>query len=1412
MTYPWKRFWGKSGNAFLFGPNGYLYDPEGPYTLNPDVLPLEEVIHRPCLALLGEPGIGKSSALEDERASIERAISATGERLKWIDLKEYGDEGRLLRDLFEDSEFESWLSGDHKLHVFLDSLDECRIHVPTVVSLLSRKLREHEDQISRLQFRIACRTADWPRSLQEVCEKLWGKESVGVFELAPLIRRDVVVAAQAEGLDADAFTEAIAQRSAQPLASKPITLQMLMGIFKRDGRLPSTQKEVYEQGLAQLCRELSPSRKDSGEQRAIGDLSAQKRFVIASRVAATVVFGGKAAVFTGLGEWETSPEDVPVSELVEGQESAYNTAFVIDERSVQEVLKTGLFNGRGSQRLGFAHQTYAEFLAARYAVARSLDLTQKLSLVTSSVEGRVVPQLSETAAWMAGMDVEVFDALLERDPQVLHRSDVARLDAPSKSRYVATLLKMTEEAKANDFELGSRRLYSELRHPSLAAQLEPYIRDRGKNQVVRRVAIDIAESCRITSLQGALADVALDDSEDAHVRSLAVRALIRVGDPDVRARLKPLMWTTEAEDPDDEIRGRVLKCLWPDVISAEDLFKNLNRPRKGTWRGAYKAFYWFDVHTHLRVEDLPVALNWVKDNFDPRSEPFGPHALMLKILARAAHHLDAPEIFDAFVNTLASTVLKEGSAYVLSGGSLDEGEDLVAVLTEKGAKRKLVEAFVLSVLGKDDLRKLYYNLPLVGVGDLPWLVGKALDAQAADEAEKWVALTLLVFNVGEPGHADLIISAAPKSPVLREKFAGWLEPVDLNSPEAEKRRETRARRKQIHQQRGTPLVDPTPAERVRQWLDMFEGGNFDAWWNLVLDMTLEPTSTHYGDEYNADLTSLPGWKSASPETKRRILEAAKSYVAKRDAAPSEWLERDPPVNHRPATAGYKALLLLRSQDSDFVGALPPSTWKRWAPIILGYPSPGRQSDEEEPQLDLIRRAYEHAPEEVIETVSVLVNRGGHGEPFELHKVLHCWDERLCDVLREKVKDPKLKPHVFRNLLRALMTRGCDDAVAYAQSLLSQTPPPDSEKRARLHAAAVMLLLHTGDASWSFVWPVLQRDAAFAREVFEDLATSFPISDTPLLAPRLTEAQVADLYIWLEWQYPQADDPRNQKRDAFREITSRDDVADFRDRLLRDLQERGTSAAIQAIDCISHELPHLDWLKWTRLEAETQRCRNDWEPLTPAQLRELVTRKGSRLVRSADELQEAVIESLRRLDQKLQGETPAAPQLWDQLEPNVFKPKDENHLSDYIKLHLEEDLKRSGIIALREVEIRRRQGRGVGSPGERTDLHVMGTVEEAGGAYRNVRIIVEVKGCWDGGLKKSMREQLVERYLKDNECRHGLYVVGWYVCDQWNAEDDRRKNTPSWTLDQARGFFDDQAASLSVDGLRIKSFVLNAALR
>lgn len=127
-----------------------------------------------------------------------------------------------------------------------------------------------------------------------------------------------------------------------------------------------------------------------------------------------------------------------------------------------------------------------------------------------------------------------------------------------------------------------------------------------------------------------------------------------------------------------------------------------------------------------------------------------------------------------------------------------------------------------------------------------------------------------------------------------------------------------------------------------------------------------------------------------------------------------------------------------------------------------------------------------------------------------------------------------------------------------------------------------------------------------------------------------------------------------------------------------------------------------------------------------------------------------------------------------------------------------------------MEIRRGEGE---RRGEQTDIHVdaiiRGTNREV---YDSVTIIIETKGCWHRELKNAMKTQLADRYLKDNHCQYGLYLVGWFNCDQWDNEDYRKSHSSKWTLAEARKNFSDQANGLSSPGTRIKSYVLNAALR
>ena len=220
------------------------------------------------------------------------------------------------------------------------------------------------------------------------------------------------------------------------------------------------------------------------------------------------------------------------------------------------------------------------------------------------------------------------------------------------------------------------------------------------------------------------------------------------------------------------------------------------------------------------------------------------------------------------------------------------------------------------------------------------------------------------------------------------------------------------------------------------------------------------------------------------------------------------------------------------------------------------------------------------------------------------------------------------------------------------------------------------------------------------------------------------------------------------------------------------------------------------------------------PPSPAELLELVQKPAARLVQSGEQLLEVLCESINRLESKLQGETPAAFALWDQTDRRRgrerFRPKDENHLSDYVKAHLRDDLSGSGIVALREVQIRRGEG---GGKGEHTDIHVVGIITDSRtGERRQVRVIVEVKGCWHRELMTAMETQLVGRYLKDNDCQHGLYVVGWHVCLQWDPQDEARRAVPFASIENARTFLAEQARKLSQEGVVVHSVVINAALR
>jgi hypothetical protein len=99
-----ERFWAARDGLYALDDAGFLRDPESSWyrsgAPNSDAVRTTELREQRCLALLGEPGSGKST----EVARAERLVP-DGVPVVSFDLAAYGSEERLVSEVFGAPEF-----------------------------------------------------------------------------------------------------------------------------------------------------------------------------------------------------------------------------------------------------------------------------------------------------------------------------------------------------------------------------------------------------------------------------------------------------------------------------------------------------------------------------------------------------------------------------------------------------------------------------------------------------------------------------------------------------------------------------------------------------------------------------------------------------------------------------------------------------------------------------------------------------------------------------------------------------------------------------------------------------------------------------------------------------------------------------------------------------------------------------------------------------------------------------------------------------------------------------------------------------------------------------------------------------------------------------------------------------------
>lgn len=1382
LIYDWNRLWLPFGATVHLDHLGFpflhRYDFQTEKTIT-DALTLHQLAKVQCLILLGEPGSGKSS--EVKKISHQDAYYLTYE------LNQRSSEGEIIKSITNNSKFRDWVSSEKTLFLYLDALDEALLNIKTIGNAIVSWVEENKEQFNigsrdsrQLYLRITCRSAIWSEKTTAKLAQVFGPENVSIYELAPLTQSEIKVAARAHGFDESKFIETIVENDLMAFCTDPISLRFVMPVYE-SGRLLTAivdKKTIFYEGAVHIATELNDSYREHVT------LTAEERVRVASRIATYVIFCNKYSIKLDESQTDVKPNDLLVDDIIGDTFAMGGKDATIHLRSLKETCNTALFGLQDdSFRLSFRHKTYAEFLAAIQLNSQKLGAAHFVQLLASPFDqNRAIPQIQEVLIWLATMNVQVFRIFLTEEPLLMIRCHRIFTD-DEKKKLVEAIIKQAEQYSLSDND-DARKYYKKLAYPGLAKQLKPALISK-KNTISTRTAIDITGACRLTELADVLLKLAKDRKVDSYIRRESIASL---GELDPKLLLAPLQQLLDDlhYDDADEIKGQLLKTLYPEYISVVEVVKLLIPQKRKNLYGSYKSF--IDSFAILtRDQDLKAALNALLENqFVFVHQSANPFSRMLEKLVNRCWKEVGKTIEPKLMATFMKRLYENRIPFEANAPAAIRRSVAIEIIRQP--ENIFAHHIVWGVMRRSEA--------LLTADDSEWLIETIKNVQDPIIAAYASGVLWRLIDSSNPTHTMQLLEVAHIVPELRHAFRGLLDEVDLDSSVAAELRSHFENEKQAIQNKAnaanTDAVESLNIqETVLMHLEKFSASNRLEFWRIIhslgLDTGYQSNPSH---DFEFDITCLPIWSKLDPIVQQRIYEACKEYLVIYDAPETSWITSN--EYHRPEMAGYKALFLLTKYDPTFIETLEDEFWSRWEKIIF-YCSIKQYGDArpvsdyiliacyKKSKLPLVKTIVNYFFEKILQKENV----------YELYKIQNIIDRSVGSELLKLINVPHTRTN--ETILQTVFHAEIPEAREFALLQLKNAYRKKITDRPLAIASTALLFHYVERETWDVFWEKFITNTQLAKLIIlksGNVEVNNKFGGLLTLAPN----QLGDVALWIYKNFPPEEDP---KHNGVYSPSDRDHVGSLRGRIIKHLIETGTIESVTALKKLSEALPKEENAKFWIVSAREFLRKNSWTPLKIQYLKLLLNESKHRVVRSESDLIAVVEESLVRLQKRLQGDNPAAFFLWNSQRNNKYKPKEENTLSDFIKLHLDYDLKQQGIVINREVEIRRSTGM---RDGQRTDLYVQAIGDES----IPVTIVIEVKGCWHAELITAMRTQLKDRYLTEHKSTHGIYVTGWYHCKHFRPRTKLKKK-------ELEGKLRRQASQLSNDNFLLKSIVLDCTI-
>lgn len=1136
---------------------------------------LQELSSIPCLVLLGSPGMGKSY---EARAAYEAGRSR-GKAIDLFDAPRSRDPGNALISLLNGDTAAPWRNRQGAWELLVDSIDELEGGAAAFVQSLKaflEQLLSRGGDLATFRLRLFCRTIDWASTLDDALAAVWPDAEREKRQLAPFREADVGAAAQADlntPSEVQAFMDRLSGAHLQALAARPVSYRMLVNLFARHNELPLRQADIFQQGLRALLIDATRRRSsDATEGAPVGGgsvrlaLSPERLTMLAGRVAFAMAMSGVGTVTIG----EPRPGLLSLQSLAMGTEPSPPYSFRVRTADLLDVVRSPLFTPVGADTFVWSHKSFLEYLAARYLVDHEIEAGQTLDLLSvkdpdNRAEG-VVPQFREIAAWTATLSPAIFNALIEREPDILLQSDVASVEDRTRARLVDALLTRLDSGELAPGFWQLRPYFSRLNHPGLADQLRGVIFDPDRNYLTRRGALDIGKEARVRTFVPDLAQLVRDPQTHISLRRAAAGVIEELGTDAEKAVLVDILTDEDAAQLDDEIRGTALNATWPERLSVPQLLASLTRPQQPNFIGTYSMFlYRFQPGT-LSNDDAQAVFAWLEatvqraaDGDDRASSDRGVRS---RLLWAAVARIDDVAVRRAFAHLVLHAFDHQATFLFEKEDSKPErlatSESRLAVVLEvlRQAKDPVVAGRYL----------VHFAGPLFDVSDLEIYLTEITRLQPG--ALK-VAFAELLISLTRDRDLDELGTVWALAERDNELGAAWRSNywIAIDSPVVEWLRDAETRKATTSSRQDERAEARQRADEVLQTLLTESETDPSVWWRINLQLFVSDQGDFKPElEFESELTASPGWLRLGELDQARVIDGAERYLRHYRLETLRWLGTN--TQHRPAAAGYRAARLLFDRRQATFQALDAEIWTAWGGSVVSFfDNDAEAAANVQPQI--LKRAYELAAPAIHTALARMAcgpkSRGLSSRTLELLNAVY--DDALGDLL-SRLRGHRLRGESTEALIIGFLVRqnygpiiSETIAVLASKADRSSHSAQEADLTDALAGAAAELLANGQEEPWRLVTDLGRTDPTAAQKIWETAVSNHHFGRYPNVS-RIDDELIARAYLDLEALFPLS---AEEDETGARFLTTVDFVERLRAGLINTLVTRGTPGSIAALE-------------------------------------------------------------------------------------------------------------------------------------------------------------------------------------------------------------------------------------------------------